>query len=123
MCTKWAVNDAALVPFAGECELCRIVAITDDGRGVVRWQGSYRVEPAADRWRYCGTFVWRFPRWRFAPISNEKSGLPDPPARDVARVGLGFWLVIFVACCALWVGWQTGYIGGIFAPDAPWRAK
>jgi hypothetical protein len=78
-----SVNDAVLIVYASNPRICRVVAITEDGRCVVD-VGLYggntlKVEDSPGAWAKAGYFVQDYggflqsifgaPEWRFVPSS------------------------------------------------------
>ena len=61
------VNDAVMVPRdKRSCDLCRVEAVTTDGRACVcflgeqaSYSGDYRIEDEPGQWPVVGRFVWR----------------------------------------------------------------
>jgi hypothetical protein len=81
--TPRILNDAVLIPFASEARICRVVAITEDGRCVVdvglRYGEVLKVEHSPGEWPKVGCFVQGYggfiqsifgpPSWKFVPSS------------------------------------------------------
>lgn len=56
------INDAVLSWWAGDAEIRRVIAITEDGRAVIRTHCNYKVEDKPGEWPRVGSFV-RHRRW------------------------------------------------------------
>lgn len=72
---KSMLNDAVLTHWAGDLTLHQVIAVTNDGRGVVCFCNKhYLVESKEGGWECIGKFErrgWFFKHWVFVP--NQKA--------------------------------------------------